>query len=85
MKILGTATALAAGTTKFKTSTAVWIGNTDNTNDYDVTLRNTDDDADLGSITVPAAGGIVIHLDIGQGLRGNSALKGTRVNADART
>jgi hypothetical protein len=85
MKILGTATALATGTTKFKTSTAVWIGNTSATDDYDVTLRNTDDDADLGSITVPAAGGIVIHLDIGQGLRGNAALKGTKVNVDART
>ena len=85
MKVLGDATALATGTTKFKTSTAVYIGTTDNTNDYDVTVRNTDDDADTGSITVPAAGSLVIHLDIGQGLRGNAALKGTKVNVDART
>jgi hypothetical protein len=85
MKVLGDATALATGTTKFKTSTAVYIGNTSASDDYDVTLRNTDDDADLGSITVPAAGSLVIHLDIGQGLRGNAALKGTKVNADART
>ena len=85
MKVLGDATALATGTTKFKTSTAVYIGNTSASDDYDVTLRNTDDDADLGSITVPAAGSLVIHLDIGQGLRGNASLKGTKVNADART
>ena len=85
MKVLGDATALATGTTKFKTSTAVYIGNTSASDDYDVTLRNSDDDADLGSITVPAAGSLVIHLDIGQGLRGNAALKGTKVNADART
>ena len=85
MKVLGDATALATGTTKFKTSTAVYIGNTSASDDYDVTLRNADDDADLGSITVPAAGSLVIHLDIGQGLRGNAALKGTKVNADART
>ena len=85
MKVLGDATALATGTTKFKTSTAVYICNTDNANDYDVTVRNADDDANLGSITVPAAGSLVIHLDIGQGLRGNASLKGTKVNADART
>ena len=85
MKVLGDATALATGTTKFKTSTAVYIGNTSASDDYDVTLRNTDDDADLGSITVPAAGSLVIHIDIGQGLRGNAALKGTKVNVDART
>ena len=84
MKVLGDATALATGTTKFKTSTAVYIGNTSASDDYDVTLRNADDDADLGSITVPAAGSLVIHIDIGQGLRGNAALKGTKVNVDAR-
>ena len=85
MKVLGTATALETGTTKFTTSTAVYIGNTDNAIDYDVTVRKADDYADLGSITVPAAGSLVIHIDIGQGLRGNAALKGTKVNADART
>jgi len=85
MKVLGDATALATGTTKFTTSTAVYIGNTDKDNDYDVTVRNAADDASLGSITVPAAGSIVVHIDIGQGLRGNAALKGTKVNVDART
>ena len=73
MKLVGDATALATCTTKFKTSTAVYIGNHCNTNDYDVTLRNAADDADLGSITIPAAGSLVIHIDIAQGLRGNAA------------
>ena len=52
MKVLGTATALAAGTTKFTTSTAVWVNNT-NTSAGDVTVRNADDDADVGTISIP--------------------------------
>ena len=82
MKILGTVTALATGTTTFKTTTAVWVSNTDSSAG-DVTLRNSDDDADLGSINIPAGSGIVIHLDAGQGLRGAATMKGTQVNADA--
>ena len=82
MKILGSVTALATGTTKFKTRTAVWVSNTDSSAG-DVTLRNADDDADLGSINIPAGSGIVIHLDAGQGLRGAATMKGTQVNADA--
>ena len=46
LHIKGTATALATGTTKFKTATAVYLcGHTSATT---VTLRNADDDADLG-------------------------------------
>ena len=82
MKILGTVTALATDTTKFKTTTAVWVSNTDSSAG-DVTLRNAADDADLGSINIPAGSGIVIHLDAGQGLRGAATMKGTQVNADA--
>ena len=51
MKILGDATALATGTTKFTSATAVWVSNT--ATSASVTLRNAADDADLGSISVP--------------------------------
>ena len=82
MKILGTAAALS-NTTQFKTSTAVWIANTNATTHKTVTLRNTDDNADLGTLVVPAAGGVVIHLDIGEGLRGTAALMATQVDANS--
>ena len=82
MKVLGTAAALS-GTTQFKTSTAVWIANTNATTHKTVTLRNTDDNADLGTLVVPAAGGVVIHLDIGEGLRGTAALMATQVDANS--
>ena len=82
MKIKGTAAALS-GTTQFKTSTAVWVANTDATTNKTVTLRNSDDDADLGTLVIPAASGVVIHLEAGQGLRGVAALMATQVSADA--
>lgn len=82
MKILGTATALAPSTTKFTTSTAVWVSNT-TSGALDVTLRNAADDADLGSLSVPANSGVVIHLDAGQGLRGSASLTGTKVDANS--
>ena len=82
MKVLGTAAALS-GTTQFKTSTAVWIANTNATTHKTVTLRNTDDNADLGTLVVPAAGGVVIHLDIGEGVRGTAALMATQVDANS--
>ena len=63
MKVLGTATALAAGTTKFTTSTAVWVNNT-NTSAGDVTVRNADDDADVGTISIPPNTGIVIQMKL---------------------
>ena len=48
ISIKGTATALATGTTKFKTATAVYLcGHTSAT---EVTLRNEADDADIGTI-----------------------------------
>jgi hypothetical protein len=82
MKVLGTSTALATGTTKFITSTAVWVNNT-NTSAGDVTVRNSDDDANVGTISIPPNTGIVIHLEVGQGLRGASTMKGTQVDNSA--
>jgi hypothetical protein len=80
MKILGDATALATGTTKFTSATAVWVSNTA-TSASNVTLRNAADDADLGSISVPASSGVLIHLIAGQGLRGAATITGTQVGA----
>ena len=76
ISIKGTATALATGTTKFKTATAVYLcGHTSAT---EVTLRNEDDDADLEStIKIPANGTVVVNLVIGQGLRGPTTVFGT--------
>tara|TARA_E500000178_G_C17018769_1_gene754324 strand:+ start:1349 stop:1603 length:255 start_codon:yes stop_codon:yes gene_type:complete len=77
ISIKGTSTALATGTTKFKTATAVHLcGHTSATT---VTLRNEDDDADLGTIKIPANGQIVVNLVIGQGLRGPTTVFGTHV------
>ena len=81
MKVLGSVTALGTGT-KFTTSTAVWVSNTA-TSAADVTVRNKDDDGDVGSINVPAGSGVVIHLEPGQGLRGASTVKGTQVDASS--
>jgi hypothetical protein len=75
--VKGTSTALATGTTKFKTSTAVHLcGHTSATT---VTVRNEDDDADVGTIKIPANGQLVINLSIGQGLRGPTTVLGTHV------
>mgnify|MGYP001211440764 FL=1 len=82
MKIKGTAAALS-GTTQFTSSTAVWVANTNATTHKTVTLRNTDDNADLGTLVVPAAGGVVIHLNIGEGLRGDAALSATQVDKNS--
>ena len=82
MKIKGTAAALS-GTTQFTSSTAVWVANTNATTHKTVTLRNTDDDADLGTLVIPAASGVVIHLEAGQGLRGVAALMATQVDANS--
>ena len=81
MKILGTAAALS-GTTQFTSSTAVWVANTATTHKT-VTLRNVDDDANLGTLVVPASSGVVVHLEPGQGLRGDAALTGTQVDANS--
>ena len=82
MKIKGTAAALS-GTTQFTTSTAVWVANTNATTQKTVTLRNTDDNADLGTLVVPASGGVIIHLNVGEGLRGDDALSPTQVDANS--
>jgi len=77
ISIKGTATALATGTTKFKTATAVYLcGHTSAT---EITLRNEDDDADLGTIKIPANGTVVVNLVIGQGLRGPTTVSGTHI------
>ena len=80
MRIKGNAAALS-GTTQFTSSTAVWVANTDATTNKTVTLRNTDDDADLGTLVVPAASGVIIHLTAGEGLRGVAALMATQVDS----
>lgn len=82
MKILGTAAALS-GTTQFTTSTAVYVANSSTTAAGTVTLRNADDDADLGTLEVPPSTGVVIHMDAGQGLRGDADLFGTQVDANS--
>ena len=81
MKIKGTSAALATGTTSHKTSSAVWVANSNATTHKTVTLRNADDDADLGTLVVPAASGVVIHLSVGQGLRGDADLLAVQVDS----
>lgn len=77
ISIKGTSTALATGTTKFKTATAVYLcGHTSAT---EVTLRNEADDADIGTIKIPANGTVIVNLVIGQGLRGPTSVSGTHV------
>ena len=82
MKIKGTAVALS-GTTQFTTSSAVWVANTNATTHKTVTLRNEDDNANLGTLVVPASSGVVVHLSVGQGLRGDAALLATQVDANS--
>ena len=81
MKILGTSTVLATGTTKFTDASAVWVQNTDASNSHTVVIRNADDNADIGSIAIGAMNGIVVHLEIGEGLRGPVNLYGTHVDS----
>ena len=77
--VKGTSTALATGTTKFKTATAVHLCG--HTSAVTVTVRNEADDADVGSIKIPANGQIVVNLFIGQGLRGPTTVFGTHVSS----
>ena len=58
MIVKGTATALAAGATKFTNSSAVYVFNTGSAGV--VTVRNSADDADLGTIYVGAGAGLTI-------------------------
>jgi len=78
MKILGTATELAAANTKFTTSTNVYVFNTD-TSAGVVTLRNEADDGSIGTIYVGAGAGMEVSLELGQGLRGANTLYGTQI------
>lgn len=78
MQVKGTATALS-GTTQFTDATAVWVFNTSTAGA--VTVRNTDDNADVGTIYVGQGAGIVIHLNIGEGLRGATTMFGTQIAA----
>jgi hypothetical protein len=77
MKVKGTATQLSASTTKFTDATAVWVFNTGSTGV--VTIRNSADDGDSGSIYVGGSTGMVIHLDAGEGLRGATSFYGTQI------
>jgi len=77
MKVLGTATALSTSTTKFDTATAVYVYNTSTVGT--VTVRNAADDANVGTIYVAQNTGIVIDLEIGQGLRGAATMYGTHI------
>ena len=78
MKVKGTATALSTTATKFNTTTAVYVFNTDSTAAV-VTVRNADDNANIGTIYVAAGNGIIVDLEIGQGLRGAATLYGTHI------
>lgn len=77
MQVKGAATDLATGTTKFASAGAVWVFNTGSA--QLITVRNADDDADVGTIYVGAGAGIVVHLGVGEGVRGASTLKATEI------
>ena len=79
LSIKGTSTALATGTTKFKDATSVHLCG--HTSAATVTLRNEADDADIGTLKIPANGQLVVNLFIGQGLRGPTTVSGTQVAA----
>jgi uncharacterized protein YpmB len=78
MKVLGTATELATATTKFTTATSVYVFNTDSSAAV-VTVRNADDDGNVGTIYIAAGAGAVIDLEIGQGLRAANTVYGTHI------
>jgi hypothetical protein len=78
MKVKGTATAMSTTTTKFDTATSVYAFNTDSSPAV-VTVRNIADDANVGTIYVAAGAGIIIDLEIGQGLRGAATVYGTHI------
>jgi hypothetical protein len=72
MKIIGAEEALASGATKGKTATAHYVFN--NGSKQAVTIRNAADDGDTGSVRINANSGVIIHTDIGVGMRGASSL-----------
>tara|TARA_Y100000022_G_scaffold118174_1_gene102087 strand:+ start:1743 stop:1991 length:249 start_codon:yes stop_codon:yes gene_type:complete len=72
MKIIGAEEALASGSTKGKSHTAHYVFN--NGSKQAVTIRNAADNGDTGSIRINANSGVIIHTDIGVGMRGASSL-----------
>ena len=68
---------LATGSTKGKDHTAHYVFN--NGSKSAVTIRNVIDDGDTISIRINANAGVVIHTDIGVGMRGASDLKITPI------
>ena len=79
MKIIGAEEALATGSTKGKTTTAHYVFNTGSVGS--VTIRNSADDGDTGSIRIGANAGVVIHTDTGVGFRGATDFKITPIVA----
>ena len=77
IKIIGAEEALATGATKGKTATAHYVFN--NGSKAAVTIRNAADDGDTGSIRINANSGVIIHTDIGVGMRGATDFKITPI------
>ena len=77
MKIIGAEEALATNATRGKSHTAHYVFN--NGSKQAVTIRNAADDGDTGSIRINANAGVVIHTDIGVGMRGATDLKITPI------
>ena len=76
MRVIAATEALNPSTTKFKTVGAVWVYHT---SAVELTVRNAADDADIGVIKIPA-GGRIVTLGVGEGLRAGSG-EGTPVVA----
>ena len=72
MKIIGAEEALATGTTKGKDHTAHYVFN--NGSKQAVTIRNAADDGNTGSVRINANSGVIIHTDVGVGMRGATSL-----------
>ena len=68
MRVIGATENLDGSTTKFKTVGAVWVYKSGGA--LVLTVRNAADDANIGVITLPA-GGHIITLGTGEGLRAN--------------
>ena len=77
MRVIGATENLDASTTKFKTVGAVWVYKSGGA--LVLTVRNAADDANIGVITLPA-GGHIITLGTGEGLRG-TGITGTPIVA----
>ena len=76
MRVIGATESLSTSATKFKTVGAVWVYKA---GVLALTVRNAADDADIGVIKIPA-GGRIVTLGVGEGLRAGSG-EGTPVVA----